>query len=430
MSELDVCRRQIKDWEKSFTAESGRLPSKADIKANTVIRKAYKRYQQLKSKAKKSEQLKLKTTESNGVVNVVFSDDSDAEPIEPSLNAELGPTPQANGKVLSLFDMIPSPPESSPLKTRNLNSKGGQLPNALDLASSSYQIGDLPVKHYKNASPIKPLDGDLIFKTPTKAIKPLSFSNLTPSRSSASLSSRLQMAALQSPQKSASGLETPLYLGKVNSRFSFDAESPTKLKEESSPTKMNTYSSSPLRTPTRPPINFQVSPSPLKSQRILSFGGGKRVSALFNELKSIIKDDTYEAQKLEIEEELQGTQNLDEEPDDAEDEFMSRKRRKAKTQKRTTRRWKMKPREGDSTEEGFDGKDVHEELQKISEINQKELKGIITSEEESESDEDMPERPIKKKPASKKFIPVSNNFKRLKINDPRTKKFKQRMKRR
>lgn len=433
MSELESCRRQIKDWEKSFAAKSGRLPSKADIKANTVIRKAYKRYQQLKGKSKRPEQLKVKAKESNDLVNVVFTDDSDVEPIEPAINAELGPTPQANGKVLSLFDMIPSPPESSPLKTRNKDVSEVSLAGKLDQIPSLYQIGDLPIKKSNSMSPIKKLEDDFIFKTPTKAAKPLSFSNLTPSRSSASLSSRLQMAALQSPQKSASGLETPIYLGKVNSRFSFDAGSPTKIREESSPSKSTRYSSSPLKTPTHATINFQVSPSPLKSQRILSFGGSKRVSALFNELQSIVKDDTYEAQKLEIEEELREQIDQLEQPDDSEDEQMSRKRRKAKTQKRTTRRWKLKPvkpGEDGPIENNFEGKDVHEELQKISEINQRELNGTITSEDESDSDEEMPERPNIKKPASTKFVPVSNNFKRLKINDPRTKKFKQRMKRR
>lgn len=429
MSEIDICRRQIKDWERAFAVDSGRPPSKADIKANTVIRKAYKRYQQLKGKAKKPEQSKLIAKETNDLVNVVFSDDSDVEPIEPAHNAELGPTPQANGKVLSLFDMVPSPPESSPLKTRNLGIPEAQLPKDLEHYLSTYQINDLPVKK-ASMSPIKNLSSDSIFKTPTKAVKPLSFSNLTPSRSSVSISTRLQMAAQQSPNKSASGLETPLYLGKVNSRFSFDAGSPTKLKEEKSPTKATTYSGSPLKTPLHSSINFQVSPSPLKSQRILSFGSGKRVSTLFNELQNIVKDETYEAQKLELEEELLNQEADEDESNNAEDEYMNRKRRKAKTQKRTTRRWKMKPREDGLTDEVFDGKDVHEELRKISEINQKELIGTITSEDESESDEELPERLVNKKPASTKFVPVSNNFKRLKINDPRAKKFKQRMKRR
>lgn len=422
MSELEICRRQIKEWEKSFAAEYGRPPSKPDIKVHTAIRKAYKRYQILKSKAQKSEEVKITAGKTSDLVDVVLTDDSDAETLEPTINAELGPTPQANGKVLSLFDMIPSPPESSPSKGRGLQSSMGLL--GFD-SIPSLQVDDLPIKREQFLSPTrrgKANGSEIEFKTPTKAAKPISLSNLTPSRSSAGLSTRLRSeGAGISVTGHGSGLETPLYLGKVNSRFSFDdslASSRAHTNVDSSPSKTL------LKTPSKPAISFQVSPSPLKSQRILLLGGVKRVSTLFNELQSLVRDETFEAQKLEIENEYITATNDNDKEVEQEDESMTKKRRRAKTQKRTTRRVKMKPIVSEAEQDTFEGKDVHEEIQKLNEgIGE----DISESELDSGEDESLP---IVTRPPSTKFTPVSNNFKRLKINDPRSKRFKQRMRRR
>lgn len=441
MTELDICRRQIKDWEKSFAAQSGHPPSKADIKANTSIRKAYKRYHYLKTKATKSTNTDKPKVDKEAIPDPVespltalnaLSDDSDAEHLEPMHNAELGPTPQANGKVLSIFDMISSPPESSPLKRRQL------LPFesvALSpIKAALHPKGDNAEKKEIFTSPSKNTNEDFEFKTPTKAVKELNFSNLTPSRSSASLSSRLKMVAQDSPQK-ATGSETPLYLGKVNSRFSFETSSPMKASGRINLTQEVDHPVRPsalLATPTKVATAFQLSPSPLKSQRILLLGSQKPVSTLLSELQNLAKNDAYEVQRLEMEEELraQGEQVLqNKEPEEAQEEnfFLKQKRKKAKTQKRTTRRHKMKPREDDTGEDTFKDKDVHEELQRLENFHSDQE----TSSDDTDSDDDnLPIGFSAKKVSSTKFQPVSNNFKRLKINDPRSKKFKQRMGRR
>lgn len=425
MSELEICRRQIKDWEKSFASEYGRPPSKPDIKVNTAIRRAYKRYQILKNKAKETEESKNPLDKSSDLVDVVLTDDSDAEFLEPASNAELGPTPQANGKVLSLFDMIPSPPESSPSKSRNSQLNMGILGFE---SIPSLQVSVLPVKQNPFLSPMKQESDagfEAEFKTPTKAAKPLSLSNLTPSRSSAGLASRLRKEAARPTVNAVeAGSETPLYLGKVNSRFSFDDTLSTRrtnalFNSDSSPSK------SLLKTPSKSNASFQVSPSPLKSQRILLLGGVKRVSTLFNELQSLVTDETYEAQKLEVENELKALGEQDKKEEIQEDESMMKRRRKAKTQKRTTRRFKMKPREDGTQQDAFEGKDVHEEIQKLNEGHGEDL--VSTSESETDEEDDLP---VVTRAPSTKFAPVSNNFKRLKINDPRSKRFKQRMRRR
>lgn len=417
MSELDTCRRQIKEWEKTFAAETGRPPSRSDIKANGDIHKAYKRYRLLKSEAQKAE-LKPSERITNDFVDIVLTDDSDVEPVEPALNAELGPTPQANGKVLSLFDNLPSPPESSPLKNRGSllglrHVEFGIVP--------SLEIGRLPVKGLL-LLPKKDTD-DFEFKTPTKPAKALTLSNVTPLRSSATLSSRLHNAALPGTPKDIVGAETPQYLGEINSRFSFNYSSPSKPGGEGNVSVENSPSKALLRTPTKPSVTFQVSPSPLKSQRMFLFGGTKRVSALFTELQGIIKNETYEAERLAIEQELRENEESekDEEP---EDEQMAKRRRKAKTQKRTRRRHKMKPLLSAAEGDAFEGKDVHAEIEKLKSVNH--MEGEESS--ETEDDEELPV--VTRKAPSTKFTPVSKNFKRLKINDPRSKRFRKHMKRR
>lgn len=411
MSELESCRRRIKEWERGFTAEIGRLPSKRDIKADVEIRKAYKRYQLLKSKANKSKEVQIE--ENVDSVNISLTDESDIEPLEPAQNAELGPTPQANGKVLSIFDIIPSPPESSPVSSHKPNSNRAMEGLEHELL---HQAGDLPNKRL-NESPRKQKSNNL-FKTPTKAVKPVLFPNLTPSRSSDSLSSRLRMAALQNtPKTEASGSETPFYLGKANSRFTFDEASPAKSRRSKALPAQKLEPG----TPTRTTISFQVSPSPLKLQRVILFGGAKRVSTLFSELQNLLKDEAYESEKLKIEAEL--CQNEEKKHiEESEDGIKAESRRKAKTQKRTTRRWKMKPKEDGSAEDTFEGKDVHEELAKMNE------KGLLDDELSKQKSDEEPPQVVKRAPSSV-FKPISNNFKRLKINDPRTKKFKQRKRR-
>lgn len=405
---------RIKDWEKAFLAANGKLPSKADVKADLEIRKAYKKYNQLKaskdakgSKPQREAENEQKSensakTRSSDLIHIDINlTEDEEEQVELVRNAELGPTPQANGKVLSIFDMVLSPPESSPLKQR------GQflVPGASSIMS--------PTK-----------SGPHEFKTPTKSVKRLELSDLTPSRGDRpSLMARLELASSAkaiTPTSASKGLvETPFYLGKVNNKFLFREDGEQKSGEASLPS-----------TPTKSPsiVNFQVSPSPLKSQRFLSFGRAKKVSDIFMEYQSMQLGDEFEAQKLEVEREFQANEEVESEKVDEEHPLMAARRKKAKTQKRTTRRWKIKPKSGEAGDD-FEGKDVHQEMERIKVRQHDELVGYMEGHTESEESEEE-EFVAPTRPASTKINPVSNNYKRLKINDPRAKKFKQRMRRR
>lgn len=424
-------KRKIKEWEKSFQSENGRLPSKNDVKANKDIRWAYKTYNQLKEKVKQartdqskgeidqevsgsskhsdsSKSEKLPPQPEYRPLNVSIDTDdelSETEAEMPVANAEFGPTPQANGKVLSIFDMVLSPPESSPLKLK-------QQPH--------FQL-----------SPVKMRMESQVFKTPTKAVKKIEYADLTPSKSSGgkpSLMAQLRQASSPqkpnvkaepaTPTKNSSGplVETPFYLGKVNNKFLF-----------------NELSESPVAdiftTPTKPSNNtFQVSPSPLKPQRMFSLT--RLVSEIFNDNKNIDFEE-LEAQKLEIERDLDIIE--DEEEENPSEQVPFTRKRKAITQKRTTRRWKIKPNANLGTEDAFEGKDVHEEIKKLDDDERKAAEAYANGTEIHDDDEEDPNL-VKLVPRTaktgKKLKPISDNFKRHKINDPRTKKFKQRMRRR
>lgn len=416
------CKLQIKEWEKKFSAAHGRVPSRADVKADEAIWKAYKMYNSMKksqpngkrvsgkapsdSKPKESSSgtlqekpekaehnfEELKSSIDSLQINIVISDDE--ERLDPVQNAELGPTPQANGKVLSMFELMISPPESSPLR--------------------------------RNESPLK-RKAQEPFKTPTKAVTRINLADLTPSRGS--LADKLRMASSPAravtPKSSANdAMETPAYLGKINNKFSLSESGRHSL--ESSPSKV-------FETPRRSRIeeNFQVSPSPLKSQRYLSFGASKKVSDIFQVLQSLNQDEEFQSQKLQIEQELAELSQKEvpeQEPQLNPQEL--KRRKKATTQKRTTRRWKIKPRSEGALDDVFDGKDVHEEIYKMENAERTNLLLYMESALEDESTEED-EEPLPRKAApSTKINPVSNNYQRLKINDPRAKKFKQRMKRR
>lgn len=400
-------RVRIKEWEKQFAAEHGRKPSKSDIKAEPEIYGAYKAYNLMKSGKTEKRSKKGDPQVNDRLLPIVqpeipkypsfdfaglLTDDEEKVDKNPVPNAELGPTPQANGKVLSIFDMVLSPPESSPLKMRS------------------------------KALHSSPLKQEQVFKTPTKAPRKLQFTDLTPSAGGKSIFEKLQQESMVAEVAVEPIVETPFYLGKVNNKFLFQEVSQSKAEEPSTPT----------RALSSPVINFQVSPSPLKSQRFLSFGSNKKVSDIFNDYKSLQID---EALKIEIENEFLSEPEDDELPLEAPSNVtvFSRKRKRI-TQKRTTRNWKIKPKSDGQDEDTFNGKNVHDEIKKINEMEQQKMADYIEGvekEEEETDDDEVYSRPVSipQKPG-KKPKTLSDNYQRLKINDPRLKRFKQRMKRR
>lgn len=360
MPELGDLRKEIKAWEHSFQKQHGRVPLREDIKQNNVISSLYKQYRDLKKGPAKAPKLPKETRID---VQIGDSDEegsgSDREnATSVAVGIQLGPTPQANGKILSLFDTRMTPPESSPLKSKETLQVKQQLPD------------------------------DKIFKTPTK-------------KRIVDINAQLQAAAHQ----------TTLSILKPSPN-SLPVPSPVR----QTPRYMSRNMFSGPVTPSKPTQGFEVSPSPLKPQRLFNYGT-KRLADIFNEVQSI-------KENIVVPED--SPDNEEEELPEGEEPSEGPKPKKAKTQKRTTRRWKIKPRPEAENESGLEKKDIHEAIQNIDEKLQRNHDRYLNSEDD-ESDPE-PER-IAPQTLGKKIKPVSMNYQRLKINDPRAKAFKRRMKR-
>lgn len=364
---IDAVKRDIKHWEHSFTKSKGRPPGKSDVKKHSQINQLYKIYKSLKRG----------NSDHIDIIPGLSDEEDDGKEESPGnsvlLAPELGPTPQAQGKVLSIFDMKVTPPQSSPLKTKD---------NKPEMPEMSE------------------------FKTPTKLPKP---TISTPKGSS--LMDKLKSAGspIKTPAKTPVPVnETPQYL-KVNlQRYNY--EKPQHSPFVTSPIKKDGTKSTPITTPTKTPTKstpieqFQTSPSPLKPQRVLN--RHKSLIDVFNDHKNLT---------LHPEEDID--QGSDHKQDSEEEQVsaLPSKRRKP-TQKRSTRRWKIKPREYD-VHDSIQGKDVHQEIAKQNDSRQQHMQKYLDGEEEELEPEPEPELPTSKVQSSgRKVAPISNNYRRLKIN--------------
>ena len=140
-AQADSLRASLKDFEKSFSAShDGRKPSKNDIKANADIAASYKQYQKLgqvltgkltlaaledkspkkRKSHKRSDSVvasspKRRRSDYTPTTSRLRPDDVD--PYDPPSSATpkplptaIGPTPQRDGKVLGIFDLLSNPP--------------------------------------------------------------------------------------------------------------------------------------------------------------------------------------------------------------------------------------------------------------------------------------------------------------------------------
>lgn len=416
-SSIIQIKREIKTWEHNFQKQSGRPPSKSDVKENIKVLKLYKAYKTLKLKQQTGTTVPKTKPVDNFIDTIkdISGDENDEDNNEFSeerainQNTNLGPTPQAGGKVLSIFDMKLTPPESSPLKNKS---------------DANLQ------------PPIEGEVGQIEFKTPTK---PKIINQATPSRTNPKGNTFMQkmatITALQSPVRTPNKsnppplimlLETPNYLKKNILKFDFNEnnfqqkKSPFLTHMESSPVKQSTTNSGPS-TPSRlPQSNFQVSPSPLKSQGFLGLNSNRRLLDVFQDHKNISITDE-ELNEYHVEE-------SEDEPDSHTGALPSKKR--SKTQKRTTRRWKMRPNH-QTHEDELKHKDIHKVMEKINEAEASKLEkmanGELDHEEEQSDNDNEPVRPNNPQSSSKrKIAPVSRNYKRLKINHKGKGKFRRR----
>ncbi|ODV73598.1 Sld2p CYBJADRAFT_167628 [Cyberlindnera jadinii NRRL Y-1542] len=127
--ERSVLKLEIKSWEKQFKAREGRNPTRDDIKKNLDVAAKYKLYNSLKQQCnrqplspvkrqRQSHNGQLQTPEKTSPDAPRRSQDADTG-ISPRVE-QLGPTPQLNGRVMSIFDVITSP-YRTPTKCRTVN---------------------------------------------------------------------------------------------------------------------------------------------------------------------------------------------------------------------------------------------------------------------------------------------------------------------
>ncbi|KAG7663478.1 SLD2 [[Candida] subhashii] len=366
--ELAEVRQRIKEWEYSFKKQNDRQPSKQDIKENEDIHKLYSLYKSFKQASSKPTNDKPKPKR---------EEHDNQHRIPSSPRGQLGPTPQANGKVLSIFDFRLTPPESSPLKRKSTNNP--ILP--MDQPPRS------PMKRIQIQTPTKPKStGLLLFKTPTKP-KTITFETpgyMAPNRNSLKPPVQQQVEYVTSPK-------TPIF-GKV-----------TDMPE------------------------FSVSPSPLKSHRFL----GRKLADVYNDSLEDVNLGLDPELVMEMETIAENNNEEDDHDEVNENEIgkgSGKTYKKAKTQKRSTRRVKMAPRPV-AQEDGFKTKDIQLEVSKMNEEERRGLESYINSDEEEEEEEEEV-APTSKDPIKRGRKPVTANYKRMKINDPRTRNFKRRMGRR
>ncbi|KAF2477937.1 uncharacterized protein BDR25DRAFT_250327 [Lindgomyces ingoldianus] len=160
-------RRELKAWEKEFASQhDGRKAGRDDIKANGIISQKYKDYNKLRDVlcGKTAPQTPSKPTRRREAIEDVdqnrkartanptatprkrkLEEDGDGAigqgptsvPLSPQGPTMIGPTPQRDGIVLGLFDMLPA---ETPSKRRVV--LGDVAPNAVKTPSKNHETGD------------------------------------------------------------------------------------------------------------------------------------------------------------------------------------------------------------------------------------------------------------------------------------------------
>lgn len=148
----DQLRVELKTWEKNFVADNGRKPEREDIKSNAAIAAKYKLFnlsrpakparEQAETPKKRPQHRQysndaLKERPQNIAANTPRKDSQQAaaapkhyalspvkeeQPTPAFIRSALGPTPQKDGHVLGIFDMLPSgtPSKPSPAEEGNM----------------------------------------------------------------------------------------------------------------------------------------------------------------------------------------------------------------------------------------------------------------------------------------------------------------------
>ena len=147
-TETSILRDELKSWENTFKLNNGRKPSREDIKSNAAIAAKYKRFNSLKypeyakppvETPKKSSRRRdvsdnalrerapnaatttprgraFKSLDNAPQQQAILSPVREEQPTPAFIRNGLGPTPQRDGHVLGIFDMLPNgtPSKRSP----------------------------------------------------------------------------------------------------------------------------------------------------------------------------------------------------------------------------------------------------------------------------------------------------------------------------
>ena len=341
---MDALKIEIKLWERAFEKEHGRLPEKDDIKKDKEVKRKYKQYAQLKKDA---------TVKPSVEVNV------EQTPVKSHVNntkAEFGPTPQMNGKLVSIFEM-----QVSAMKTHQSDQE--------DIVGSPVRSNDL-VRRQLNFS-ITPNS------SPMKQVPNLS-ANIVVSRPKYGPNSPMRIGDI--------GLqlsETPKTLGRT-------------LDLKSSP-----FSPSPLiKRPVKTLSQLAKEHAIIKDE----FESNPEDFSEFTAIRTLTEKLMQEEHMDIIEEGDEGTVG---------NETESNYVRKVKTIKKRTKA-KMRPAALNEKSTNIPDKNVHEQLAKLKEREYNKMLGKEVEESESDS-EQQSNPPVKKKQRKSKYNLVSNNFKRLNL---------------
>ncbi|GMM35355.1 hypothetical protein DASC09_026800 [Saccharomycopsis crataegensis] len=333
---LETLKRSLKDWEKQFTKDHDRKPSKADIKAHPDIESKYKEYKVLRYGGKEKPETRdhhhrsmhhqhfkdpsqkpvrskefvntfgLRTPDKSSPDTTRSVHQSPAE--SPSKQVvELGPTPQLNGRLLGIFEE-----SSGMVKTKTTGQSDFATPTKDVEGSPSVSrtiITLTPTAKRKiDFSEINSEDEDetsTIIVTPKKKpsgifLRPSKFTKLTLDKYSTPTHNRILRSPVKTPNRSSpiKPIEmTPRYLSQ-GATVSIQSPEKSPCRSDDSNTKL-------------------ISPSVFKYQNRITFKrdkGLKRrsLSEIFQEVEELkqksIADD--EQMKLEIASDLKEQQLL------------------------------------------------------------------------------------------------------------------------
>lgn len=372
---MDQLKIEIKLWERSFEKENGRLPEKEDIKADKEIKRKYKQYAQYKKLIEHQGKQEHLESKQSGI------DQTPVKAVVDDAKAEFGPTPQMNGKLVSIFEM--------------------KFSLVKDHSSETLEAVGSPVRGQESVR------------------RQLNFA-ITPGSSPIKGAPKLEYSGASTTAASNGlryGPNSPMRVDDIGLKLSDTPKTLGRMHD----VKSSPYSPSPLiKRPSKTLSELAKEHALIKNE----FESNTEEFSEFNAIRTL-------TEKLMQEEKLK---KIDEEAEEDDNANTSAFIRKAKTIKKKTRA-KMRPAPATLNEVKQNkmlNTNVHERLAKLKQREYNRMLGKDDIENDSDSETEMAPTPAKKqRKKNSKYNLVSNNFKRLnlptKAGRNRAKKWRSRM---